>query len=273
MSNIALLIERTTAGMLGLDENVIFENVMLLTGNISYDSVTGQITLLETGKYKFDWLAATHTSISTEGIGFALVSSQGETIIGNSPINKGEVSGTGIIEVSLPPVTVTLQNNSNSPIFYSSVVPVKSLMTVIKIPDISSIGQGMQLQHTASVIPIDDNQPVIFDSVISNSNPNISYNPATGEVSFTKAGNYFVSWSVQIGGSITASITRFGIQINSTQIIEASSDLLALQLSGQALIPVTAVPTAFTLLNISGGTVVYASAPVVADLIVMEFPA
>lgn len=265
-------IERTTAGMIGIDENVVFENIMLLAGNIDYDSLTGRITLLESGKYKFDWLVATQSSISTEGVGFSLVSSQGESIVGNSPIKTGGVSGTGIIEVLLPPVTVTLQNNSNATIFYSGVVPLKSLITVIQIPDISNIGRGIQLQRTASELTLDDNQPVIFNSIISSLNPNISYNQATGEISLSKAGNYFVSWSVQLGGSITAPMMRFGLQINSTQIIEASSDLLALQLSGQALIPVTAVPTTFTLLNISGGSVVYANAPVAADLIVMEFP-
>lgn len=272
MSNISLQLERSSEGILDLDADVIFDTVTLSTGDISYDSVTGLITLLEVGRYKFDWLVAAQSSLSTNGVGFALASSQGDVIVGNSPTKTGEVVGTAIIEVSAPPVTVTLRNNSNAPVFYSGIVPVKSLMTVMGIADTSTIGQGMQLQRVAAEFTIDDNQPVLFNSVVSNANPNINYDSATGEISLLGAGNYFVSWSVQLNGSVSSTVLRFGIQINNSQIIETGTDLLALQLSGQALISVTAVPTTFVLLNLSGGTVVYASAPVVADLIVMEFP-
>ncbi|WP_223191860.1 hypothetical protein, partial [Propionispora hippei] len=60
-----------------------------------------------------------------------LVSSQGDSVIANSPIKTGEVVGIAVIEVESPPVTVELRNNSTAIVFYSTIVPIKAGMTVI----------------------------------------------------------------------------------------------------------------------------------------------
>ncbi|HWS29234.1 MAG TPA: hypothetical protein VN512_03865 [Clostridia bacterium] len=69
--------------------------------------------------------------ILTIGAGFALVLSQGDAIIGNSPTKTGEVVGVGIIEVITAPVTVALRNNSSATVYYSTIVPVKASLAVI----------------------------------------------------------------------------------------------------------------------------------------------
>lgn len=129
--SILLQIERLIAGNVGSNANVIFDSTMTSSGNISYDSATGVITILEAGKYEFDWWIATQTSMSALGSEFALVSSQGDTIIGNSPIKTGEVVGVGVIEVVTAPATVALRNNSSATIYYSTIVPVKASLAVI----------------------------------------------------------------------------------------------------------------------------------------------
>lgn len=98
---------------------------MGILGNISYDNTTGIITLQEPGTYKFDWVVATQTAPIANGVEFSLVSSQGDAIIGNSPIKTGEVLGFGIIEVSVTTTTpVILLGNQ---LYYGSLQPSKCL--------------------------------------------------------------------------------------------------------------------------------------------------
>ncbi len=129
--SIVLQVERLMAENVESNANVIFDSTVISSGNISYNSATGVITIQEAGRYEFDWWVATQSSISTIGAGFALVSSQEDTIIGNSPIKTGEVVGVGVIEVVTAPVTVALSNNSNATIYYSPIAPVKASLAVI----------------------------------------------------------------------------------------------------------------------------------------------
>lgn len=128
---IALQIQRSVSGSVAQGANVIFNTTLTSLGNISYDNTTGIITLQETGTYKFDWLVATQTAPTANGLGFSLVSSQGDAIIGNSPIKTGEVVGFGIIEVSVSPVTVELKNNNTTVIYYSNIVPIAASLVVV----------------------------------------------------------------------------------------------------------------------------------------------
>lgn len=130
--SILLQVERLTAGTVESNANVILDSTVISSGNVSYDSATGVITIQEAGRYEFDWWIATQSSISTIGVGFELVSSQGDTIIGNSPIKTGEVVGIGVIEVVTPPVTVSLRNNGDATIYYSALIPVKASLAVIE---------------------------------------------------------------------------------------------------------------------------------------------
>ncbi|MDF2653720.1 MAG: hypothetical protein K0R19_194, partial [Bacillota bacterium] len=113
MSNIALQIARVAAGSVAVGANVIFDNTIFSAGNISYNPVTGVITFNEAGRYEINWWVATQSSQSVTGASFALTSSQGDTLIGNSPIKTGEVTGFGIIEVVAAPVTLSLVNTSS----------------------------------------------------------------------------------------------------------------------------------------------------------------
>ncbi len=138
--SILLQVERLTAGAVEPGANVIFDSTVISSGNISYNSTTGVITIQEAGSYEFDWWVATQSSVSTIGAGFVLVSSQGDTIIGNSPIKTEEVVGVGVIEVVAAPVTVALGNNSGATIYYSTIVPVRASLAVIGSDDVGMTG-------------------------------------------------------------------------------------------------------------------------------------
>jgi hypothetical protein len=132
MSDIALQIERLTAGNVASGTNVIFDNIVYTAGNISYNGVTGIITFNEAGRYVLDWWVATQAALTTNGVVFALSSSQGDFLEGSSPIRVGEVIGIGIIDVISAPVTVTLDNASTGNIVYSAIVPVKATLMIVQ---------------------------------------------------------------------------------------------------------------------------------------------
>ncbi len=151
--SISLQAERLIAGAVESNENVVFDSIVMSDGNISYDNATGVITIQEAGRYEFDWWVATQSSISTIGAGFALVSLQGDAIIGNSPIKTGEVVGVGIIEVVATPVTVVLRNNSNATVYYSTIVPVKASLAIIGTDDTGVTGPTGPIGSTGPAGP------------------------------------------------------------------------------------------------------------------------
>ena len=108
MSNIALQIERTSDGTVDNNSNVLFDSTVYSSGNISYNPLTGTITINETGRFYIDWWVATQSSPNTFGVIFAIVTSQGDFLIGNSPIKTTEVVGIGVIDVPEAPITLSL---------------------------------------------------------------------------------------------------------------------------------------------------------------------
>ena len=132
MSDIALQIERTLAGSVVTSANVVFDSIVYLAGNISYNNTTGVITFNEAGRYVINWWVGTQTTVSTNGAVFALSSSNGDFLEGVSPIRTGEVVGIGIINVVSAPVTVSLVNGSNNTIFYAVDVPLTATLVVVQ---------------------------------------------------------------------------------------------------------------------------------------------
>jgi len=51
MSDIALQIEKSTTGSVGVGSNVVFDTTVYSAGNISYNNATGVITFNEAGRY------------------------------------------------------------------------------------------------------------------------------------------------------------------------------------------------------------------------------
>jgi hypothetical protein len=115
----------------------VFDKVVYSARNVSYNRLTGVITFNEVGRYVIDWWVATQSGNSTNGVVFALLTSQGDYLEGSSPIKTGEVVGAVIIDVTLAPFTLSLVNSSNGINYYSKIVPIKATVVIIQ-DDIAS---------------------------------------------------------------------------------------------------------------------------------------
>ncbi|MGC6175182.1 hypothetical protein [Lacrimispora sp. 38-1] len=158
MANNALQIELNTSTSVASGANVLFDTIVYLFGNITYNPATGVITFLETGRYVIDWWLATQSSQATNGASFALSSSQGDLLEGSSPIKTGEVFGVSIIDVASAPVTVSLVNISNATVFFSLVVPLKGTLVVVQ-DDIVGVGPTGDTGPTGPTGPTGDTGP------------------------------------------------------------------------------------------------------------------
>ncbi len=132
MSKIARQIERTIGGSVAVAANVVFDSIVYSAGNVSYNPATGEITFNEEGRYEINWWVTSQSSLSANGTVFALSSSQGDLLEGNSPLKTGEVVGLGIINATAAPVTVSLINASTQVVFYSPMVPLTATLVVIE---------------------------------------------------------------------------------------------------------------------------------------------
>ncbi len=138
MSNIALQIQKLSSGSVAVGNNVIFDVVDYSAGNISYNSVTGVITFNEIGRYIINWWIAAQASSSASGTVFAIESTQGDFIRGNNPSKTNQVLGSGIVDIAIAPVEVSLVNAGAGIIYYSNLVPVNANLVVVQ----DDIGSG-----------------------------------------------------------------------------------------------------------------------------------
>ncbi|WP_286904445.1 hypothetical protein [Clostridium sp. UBA1652] len=132
MSNSALHLERLNDQYIPSGSSVVFDNIVYNSGNIVYDPATGIITFTEAGRYILNWWIATQTSTTPNFVSFALSSSQGDLIEGNSPAKTSEVIGFGIIDVTSAPVTVTLNYIGDGTAVLSYFAPVKANLVIVQ---------------------------------------------------------------------------------------------------------------------------------------------
>jgi BclB C-terminal domain-containing protein len=209
MSDITLQIERSASGAVANGNAVIFENVVFSSGDIDYNNGTGVITFNEAGRYVVNWWVATQTTLSGNGVTFALSSSQGDLISGSSPIKTGTVTGTGIIQVTQAPVTLSLINVSTADIFLSSPVPLKASLVVVQ-DDIPSVGSG-------AIIPFASGTPVTLTTVLGgmfNASSGIGFGNSFGGIiiiagSFPAINLANMAFSMPRNGTITSMAAFF----------------------------------------------------------------
>lgn len=132
MGQTALQITLSSSAVISPDEPVIFNDIKYTAGNVSYNTATGELTLSSEGRYVINWWLAVQSSPSTNGAAFALETSQGDLIEGNSPIKTDEVYGIGIIDVAAAPVTVVLKNIGTGPMYLSSIVPLQGTLVLME---------------------------------------------------------------------------------------------------------------------------------------------
>ena len=111
---------------------------------------------------------------------------------------------------------------------------------------------------------------IIFDTILNNQSSDISYNSSNGLFTLTKAGNYYVSWWVDTDGSSISSNVTFALAVNGIPISQGSSPIATSQVSGTALITITATPSTVSLINVGGGAVKLANTPAQANIDIVE---
>lgn len=138
MRNLALQIERSAAYTAAAGAPVVFDNVVYTNGKISCDTGTGVVTFYEPGRYIVDWRVTAQAAASPTGFIFAISTSQGDFLEGNTSNRIDEEIGTGIVDVTVAPVTMSLINASTSDVALASSLPGKATLRIVK----DDIGAG-----------------------------------------------------------------------------------------------------------------------------------
>jgi len=135
LDTIGLQIQRQASGSVATNFNVVFDTVVNSYGNVAYNPVTGEITINKAGRYFINWWVATQSSLGANNVVFSIESSQGDRLIGNSPLKQNEVVGFAIIQVDAAPVALRLRNKAVGSIFYSNLVQIKANLVLGEIPE------------------------------------------------------------------------------------------------------------------------------------------
>lgn len=134
--------------------------------------------------------------------------------------------------------------------------------------------EGMQLQYqTEDIVTIDNDAPVIFNTIITDNSPYISYDDTTGEITVTKSGTYYINWWVSADGSPIAVTIDLSIVTSTGEVITASNPILSGQMSGNALLDITASitdPVTIRLVNTTGNEIFIGQTTVKADLTIIN---
>ncbi|MGH4052942.1 MAG: BclA C-terminal domain-containing protein [Clostridium sp.] len=138
MDTIGLQLERTTAGTININSNVIFDMQVNSYGAIVYNSLTGEIVINKAGRYFINWWVATQSAIGPNNINFSIQSSQGDNLMGASPVKQNEVVGYALIQVDSAPISLRLINTTLNSVFYSSSVPIKAFLVLGEIQETDS---------------------------------------------------------------------------------------------------------------------------------------
>lgn len=132
---------------------------------------------------------------------------------------------------------------------------------------------GIQVQlQNAEGIMIENQADVLFDVVINQPGPDISYNSDTGECFLPADKSFYISWWIAVDGTETVSCPEFAVTVDDRVIAIATSPLVTCQLTGSALISGQPVPSVLSLRNVSRDRVRYAQTSVQANLVIMEVP-
>lgn len=109
---------------------LIFDELLENSGDITYDSLTGNVTINSNGIYIIDWWVATQASNNNTTITFSLTTSTGDSFGSNSPIRIGIINGNAVLKVDTAPITLWIENSSASTVFLANNVQAKSELRI-----------------------------------------------------------------------------------------------------------------------------------------------
>jgi|AGTN01.1.fsa_nt_gi BclB C-terminal domain len=155
--NIALQLNLTTNTPISALSNVLFDQIVYQNGNVSYNPVTGVITVSDPGRYQALWNIVSQSSPAAPDISFAL--NLLPALSGSNPVKTGQTSGFAAFD-SEEPIALSLQNLSTSPVFTNTIVPVKASLLLVEV-DVPAATSG------DSIIALSSGpDPVVLTSVL-----------------------------------------------------------------------------------------------------------
>ena len=143
---------------------------------------------------------------------------------------------------------------------------------------IASIGsgsttlEGIEAELTgAGGEEVPNGENIVFNTVVNDASNNISYNAVTGVFTITAPGNYLVNWWVATSGVESADRVSLTLRVNGDPFTTVSSPATFGQTSGSALITVNVASATVTLINSSGGDIIFPSTvPVQAGIVITK---
>lgn len=134
MNNMVLQLQKNNDNATLDNNNVIFDETISMLGNISYDDITGVITISENGLYIFDWYVVTQgTGSSSSSVIFKLISDKGHEFESNSPNRTGNMSGIAFLNVDDAPLNISLVNTSGTTVFFSNTILSKANLRIFSL--------------------------------------------------------------------------------------------------------------------------------------------
>lgn len=114
------------------------------------------------------------------------------------------------------------------------------------------------------------NNPVVFNTLISNNSPVINYNLTNGEFTLNETGLYYVAWSFATNGAGFSSFVSMGIEIVGVTTINNTATFPATNITGTALVDVVTAPQVIRLINTSLDSVTIDVVPVQANISIVH---
>ncbi len=133
MANIVLQLQKNSSNSILNNDNFIFDETISIIGNISYDDVTGVVTISENGLYMIDWWVAMQATSGSPSAIFKLISDKGHEFDSNSSNKTGSMGGVAILNVDDAPVNFSLVNASNATAFFSNTIISKATLRVFSL--------------------------------------------------------------------------------------------------------------------------------------------
>lgn len=142
MNNTLLQLKKNSNDFVMNNSNLIFDEITEFQGNIDYEIETGIITIYDSGLYIIDWFVSTQTTSTSPSIIFRLNSDTGDSFYSNSINRSSSISGTAIIKIEDVPKEISLINESNAQVFFSSAINTKATLRIVSLNDISAINDS-----------------------------------------------------------------------------------------------------------------------------------
>jgi len=130
---------------------------------------------------------------------------------------------------------------------------------------------GIQLQmvNPGVQVILDTDEAIVFDLVVNEDTPNITYNNTNGQITFNKNANYYVSWWAAIDG--VGGISNPAISFtNGTTTIDSFTPIVTGQMSGSAFISVINSPEIWTLINSTPDQISLANVDILVNITIIE---